>query len=237
MLMFTGQSTIVYRNYQLFPTAVLFSYLIFYHCLLLELQHVIYNFLDRTQTDSKREREREINPHVPSASCCTFSYSTVSSSSSCRSFHIHNTSHRTLEHRNQFSHTFGKASQNRIRSIRSNRKVSWSIERQHLISNLSSCYSYLRFLHLIKDEIRQAQGNEEFHFGNPINAHLFIKHLTTDWIDVQKLLPNGKIVILCARIERWENSVSLDFVKNISKDWIFPSIEDYTGVCERLIYF
>lgn len=57
---------------------------------------------------------------------------------------------------------------------------------------MSSCSSVKSYLHVIKDELRQARGNEEFYFGNPVNAFLFIKHLTVDWDAVQKLLPNGK---------------------------------------------
>ncbi len=45
---------------------------------------------------------------------------------------------------------------------------------------------------VIKDEIRQAQGNEEYYFGNPVNAYLFIKHLTAEWYNIEELLPAGK---------------------------------------------
>ncbi len=48
-----------------------------------------------------------------------------------------------------------------------------------------------RFVNVIKDEIRQAQGNEEYYFGNPINSHLFIKHLTSDWYNIEEILPAG----------------------------------------------
>lgn len=50
----------------------------------------------------------------------------------------------------------------------------------------------VRYVNIIKDEIRQAQGNEEYYFGNPINSHLFIKHLTADWYNTEELLPKGK---------------------------------------------
>ncbi|CAF5188010.1 unnamed protein product, partial [Rotaria magnacalcarata] len=46
-----------------------------------------------------------------------------------------------------------------------------------------------KFVNVIKDEIRQAQGNEEYYFGNPVNSYLFIKHLATDWNNIEKLLP------------------------------------------------
>jgi hypothetical protein len=46
-------------------------------------------------------------------------------------------------------------------------------------------------VNVIKDEIRQAQGNEEYYFGNPVNAYLFIKHLTADWYNIEELLPAG----------------------------------------------
>jgi hypothetical protein len=49
---------------------------------------------------------------------------------------------------------------------------------------------------LIHDDIRQAQDNEENHFSNPINAYLFIKHLTLDWHNIANLLPNGKTTFL-----------------------------------------
>ncbi|CAM4773713.1 unnamed protein product [Rotaria magnacalcarata] len=67
-----------------------------------------------------------------------------------------------------------------------------------------------KFVNVIKDEIRQAQGNEEYYFGNPVNSYLFIKHLATDWNNIEKLLPT-------------------DFVKNMGSKWLFPTFEDYTG--------
>lgn len=67
---------------------------------------------------------------------------------------------------------------------------------------------------MINDEIRQAQGNEEFHFGNPINAHLFIKHLTVEWDQIKTLLSD-------------------EFLKIFSDQWIFPTIEDYKGKDEE----
>ncbi len=51
-----------------------------------------------------------------------------------------------------------------------------------------------RFLNVIKDEIRQAQGNEDQYFGNPVNAYLFIKHLTPDWYAIEEIVSSGKLV-------------------------------------------
>ena len=51
-----------------------------------------------------------------------------------------------------------------------------------------------RFLNIIKDEIRQAQGNEENYFGNPVNAHLFVKHLTADWYNIEEIVSNSKFM-------------------------------------------
>jgi len=51
-----------------------------------------------------------------------------------------------------------------------------------------------RFLNVIKDEIRQAQGKEDFYFGNPVNAYLFIKHLTADWYAIEEIVSSGKFV-------------------------------------------
>ncbi|CAF4241633.1 unnamed protein product [Rotaria sp. Silwood2] len=67
-----------------------------------------------------------------------------------------------------------------------------------------------KFINVIKDEIRQAQGNEEYYFGNPVNSYLFIKHLTTDWNSIEDILPT-------------------DFAKDMTSQWIFPTFEDYTG--------
>jgi Prolyl 4-Hydroxylase alpha-subunit, N-terminal region len=53
-----------------------------------------------------------------------------------------------------------------------------------------------RFLSVIKDEIRQAQGKENNYFGNPVNAHLFIKHLTADWYTVEETIAPGKSIAL-----------------------------------------
>lgn len=85
-----------------------------------------------------------------------------------------------------------------------------------------------RFLDLIKDEIRQAQGNEEFYFGNPVNAYLFIKHLTVDWYAIEELLPKGttKLSIFSFFIK----NLFLDFSKSFSDKWLFPSFEDFTGI-------
>jgi hypothetical protein len=49
-------------------------------------------------------------------------------------------------------------------------------------------------LHLIKDEIRQAQGKEDSYFGNPINAYLFIKHLTVEWYNIEEIVSPGKLI-------------------------------------------
>ena len=51
-----------------------------------------------------------------------------------------------------------------------------------------------RFLDLIKNEIRQAQGNEEQYFGNPINAYLFIKHLTAEWYRIEEIVSSGEFI-------------------------------------------
>ncbi|CAF3797201.1 unnamed protein product [Rotaria sp. Silwood1] len=67
-----------------------------------------------------------------------------------------------------------------------------------------------KFINIIKDEIRQAQGNEEYYFGNPVNSYLFIKHLTNDWNNIEETLPT-------------------DFTKDMTNKWIFPTFEDYTG--------
>ncbi|CAF1329145.1 unnamed protein product [Adineta ricciae] len=73
-----------------------------------------------------------------------------------------------------------------------------------------------KFVNVIKDEIRQAQGNEEYYFGNPVNSYLFIKHLTADWYNIEELLPTN-------------------FSKNLADKWIFPSFEDYTGSATGLL--
>ncbi|CAF1088429.1 unnamed protein product [Rotaria sordida] len=67
-----------------------------------------------------------------------------------------------------------------------------------------------KFINVIKDEIRQAQRNEDYYFGNPVNAYLFIKHLTIDWNNIEEILPT-------------------DFAKDITHKWLFPTFEDYTG--------
>ncbi|CAF0905886.1 unnamed protein product [Adineta ricciae] len=67
-----------------------------------------------------------------------------------------------------------------------------------------------KFLNVIKDEIRQAQGNPERYFGNPVNSYLFIKHLTVEWYNVEEI-------------------VSMDISKTMGDNWAFPSFEDYTG--------
>ena len=46
-------------------------------------------------------------------------------------------------------------------------------------------------MNLIKDEINQAKGNEDYYFGNPVNSYLFIKHLTVEWNNIQALLSQG----------------------------------------------
>ncbi|CAF0977447.1 unnamed protein product [Adineta ricciae] len=73
-----------------------------------------------------------------------------------------------------------------------------------------------KFVNVIKDEIRQAQSNEEYYFGNPVNSYLFIKHLTADWYNIEELLPTN-------------------FSKNLGDKWIFPSFEDYTGSATGLL--
>ncbi len=52
-----------------------------------------------------------------------------------------------------------------------------------------------RFLSVIKDEIRQAQDNEDQYFGNPVNAFLFIKHLTPDWYAIKEIVSPGKLIL------------------------------------------
>lgn len=52
-----------------------------------------------------------------------------------------------------------------------------------------------RFLDVIKDEIRQAKGREDVYFGNPVNAHLFTKHLTVDWYGIEEIASNGKYTL------------------------------------------
>ncbi len=51
-----------------------------------------------------------------------------------------------------------------------------------------------RFVNIIKDEIRQAQGKEDFYFGNPVNAYLFIKHLTAEWYGIEEIVSAGKLI-------------------------------------------
>ncbi|CAF0724352.1 unnamed protein product [Didymodactylos carnosus] len=77
-----------------------------------------------------------------------------------------------------------------------------------------------KFLNVIKDEVRQAQQDSDHYFGNPVNAYLFIKHLTAEWYAVEDLIKpeNGK-----------------DLIKQIGDDWIFPSFEDYTGSATALM--
>ncbi|UJR35641.1 hypothetical protein I4U23_028391 [Adineta vaga] len=67
-----------------------------------------------------------------------------------------------------------------------------------------------KFLNIIKDEIRQAQGDTDRYFGNPVNAYLFIKHLTVEWYSVEEI-------------------VSSEISKTMGDNWLFPSYEDYTG--------
>lgn len=47
-------------------------------------------------------------------------------------------------------------------------------------------------MNVIKDEIRQAQGNEDNYFGNPVNAYLFTKHLTAEWYAIEEIVSTGK---------------------------------------------
>lgn len=86
--------------------------------------------------------------------------------------------------------------------------------------------SFCRYLYLIKDEIRQAQSNEEYYFGNPVNSHLFIKHLTADWYKIEEILPQGNIHPL---VNQYRSIISLDFLQTLGDHWLFPSFEDYTG--------
>ncbi|CAF0759590.1 unnamed protein product [Rotaria sordida] len=73
-----------------------------------------------------------------------------------------------------------------------------------------------KFLDVIKDEIRQAQGKEEIYFGNPVNAHLFIKHLTVDWYGIEEIVFD-------------------DTSKTMADNYLFPSYEDYTGSAVALM--
>ena len=91
-------------------------------------------------------------------------------------------------------------------------------------STLRSCLP--RFVNVINDEIRQAQGNEEYYFGNPINAYLFIKHLTAEWYGIEELLPSGRTP---CQLSLLELIFTLDFSKGMDDLWIFPSFEDYRG--------
>ncbi|CAF4190521.1 unnamed protein product, partial [Rotaria sordida] len=50
------------------------------------------------------------------------------------------------------------------------------------------------FLNIIKSEIQQAQGKEESYISNPINSYLLVKHLTTEWNPIEKILPTGNLV-------------------------------------------
>jgi hypothetical protein len=50
---------------------------------------------------------------------------------------------------------------------------------------------YKRFVDVINDEISQTQGKEEQYFSNPINAYLFIKHLTIEWYRIKTMIPPG----------------------------------------------
>ena len=82
---------------------------------------------------------------------------------------------------------------------------------------------------MIKDEIRQAQGNEEYYFGNPINSYLFIKHLTSDWYNIEETLPAGCFKSNHYKKKRLIGIFLLDFSKTLGDNWLFPSFEDYTG--------
>ncbi|CAF1240071.1 unnamed protein product [Rotaria sordida] len=51
-----------------------------------------------------------------------------------------------------------------------------------------------KFLNIIKSEIQQAEGKEESYISNPINSYLLVKHLTTEWNPIEKILPTGNLV-------------------------------------------
>jgi hypothetical protein len=74
--------------------------------------------------------------------------------------------------------------------------------------------------------MHQAQGNEEYYFGNPVNSYVFIKHLTDDWNNIREILPAGKNNLVT---KVFYNHHFIDFSKNLTDKWLFPSFEDYTG--------
>ena len=132
------------------------------------------------------------------------------------------------KHGNSLGEETRSASERRIRTIGSNRKVTLL-----LFSRLRHRIVPWRFISVIKDEIRQAQGNEEYYFGNPINSYLFIKHLTSDWYNIEDILPAG-----CFNPTKKKKLLIGIFLLDISKalgdNWLFPSFEDYTG---REVFF
>jgi hypothetical protein len=52
---------------------------------------------------------------------------------------------------------------------------------------------FKRFLDIIEDEVSQAQSKVVEYFSNPINAYLFIKHLTVEWYQIKNMAPSGTI--------------------------------------------
>ncbi|CAF4694094.1 unnamed protein product [Rotaria sp. Silwood1] len=73
-----------------------------------------------------------------------------------------------------------------------------------------------KYVNIIKEEIRQAQDKEEIYFGNPVNAYLFIKHLTVDWYGIEEIVYHG-------------------ISKTMGDNYLFPSYEDYTGSAVALM--
>ncbi len=67
--------------------------------------------------------------------------------------------------------------------------MSKSNERDFIFDEFN--YLYKRFVDVINDEISQTQGKEEQYFSNPINAYLFIKHLTIEWYRIKTMIPPG----------------------------------------------
>jgi hypothetical protein len=55
---------------------------------------------------------------------------------------------------------------------------------------------FKRFLDIIEDELSQAQNKVVEYFSNPINAYLFIKHLTVEWYQIKNMPPSGTIIEL-----------------------------------------
>ncbi len=90
-------------------------------------------------------------------------------------------------------------------------------------------YLYKRFVDVINDEISQTQGKEEQYFSNPINAYLFIKHLTIEWYRIKTMIPPGIFIQSISISWLISFDVYLDLSKIMGENWLFPSLEDHTG--------